>query len=553
MSGFKHAHTHHVEGLGFAQQAVELADNKPSERPAAKVLLKKAAASFQEAADLMSHNPQHWFQLGGVHELLDLGASPPKAVQAYSRVVDLMVKTTLKNSLTASQRQLLARTFFKRGMVSVTDTTVPLASVWSDLRQATLLAISGARAPADVKADTKVPSWQEILGHELPAGATGDEAAMALVALMSKAEHMAAQIAYLPPSDGGWAALLPALRMVHEAASKVLRVSGSSSGDAPASLTEALWRTLDRRGKPPARAAVSAMWDKMYHHPALQAPPPAISNQPGLGGACGGSPCLSSTIDWRAVEATYERDRVVVVDNLLSSAGLTSLRLLAHNATVWHDGKIGYVGARLNTGLVSLQLLGVARELSAALPSVVCGRRLKSAWAFKFAQGGGGDGGDGGDDGGDGGDGGAADGGGGAAAAGAAGERDNLNGVGLHADAAAVNLNLWVSEEGANEAQGGMVVHTVEPPAEWTFSDFQNVEKIQPLLDGGGGGRRIEHKPNRLVLFKSNLFHETDRGAFRAGYQNRRINFAFLFGQRGLACPSEERDEPRESKWRDEL
>ena len=87
-----------------------------------------------------------------------------------------------------------------------------------------------------------------------------------------------------------------------------------------------------------------------------------------------------------------------------------------------------------------------------------------------------------------------------------------------------------------------MTIFRREPPDSWTFADFQNAEQIHALLEGEAG-TRIAHRPNRLVLFKSNLFHATDRGSFQEGYSNRRINFTFLFGQRGLACPGEGREQ----------
>ena len=57
------------------------------------------------------------------------------------------------------------------------------------------------------------------------------------------------------------------------------------------------------------------------------------------------------------------------------------------------------------------------------------------------------------------------------------------------------------------------------------------------------------------ALFKSNLFHATDRGAFQDGYANRRINFTLLFGQRGLGCPGGEEQQPTAGvqSQRDEL
>jgi hypothetical protein len=42
----------------------------------------------------------------------------------------------------------------------------------------------------------------------------------------------------------------------------------------------------------------------------------------------------------------------------------------------------------------------------------------------------------------------------------------------------------------------------------------------------------IPHRANRAVIFDSDLFHETDRIAFKDGYVNRRINITMLYGRR---------------------
>jgi len=143
---------------------------------------------------------------------------------------------------------------------------------------------------------------------------------------------------------------------------------------------------------------------------------------------------------------------------------------------------------------------------------VLCSHRLQQAWSYKYDQ--------------------------------AWQSPDVLveSGIGLHADPAAVNLNWWVSEEGANEdiLSGGMQIYMHEAPDRWTFADFQTPDKISAFLRGHGSHlrqRTVTHRPNRLVLFKSSLFHETDRARFKMGYQNRRINFTYLFGQRGMGCP----------------
>ena len=42
----------------------------------------------------------------------------------------------------------------------------------------------------------------------------------------------------------------------------------------------------------------------------------------------------------------------------------------------------------------------------------------------------------------------------------------------------------------------------------------------------------VPHAENRVVMFNSDLFHETDLIDFKPGYDNRRINITMLFGHR---------------------
>ena len=43
----------------------------------------------------------------------------------------------------------------------------------------------------------------------------------------------------------------------------------------------------------------------------------------------------------------------------------------------------------------------------------------------------------------------------------------------------------------------------------------------------------VPYVANRVVMFNSDLFHETDKLDFEAGYENRRINVTLLYGTRG--------------------
>ena len=85
-----------------------------------------------------------------------------------------------------------------------------------------------------------------------------------------------------------------------------------------------------------------------------------------------------------------------------------------------------------------------------------------------------------------------------------------------------------------------MIVWLREAPHEWTAQQFNtDRSRIAAYLDAPGADGeasayvRVPHKPNRLVLFSSNLFHATDSLRFGQGYTKRRINYTLLFGMRG--------------------
>jgi hypothetical protein len=49
---------------------------------------------------------------------------------------------------------------------------------------------------------------------------------------------------------------------------------------------------------------------------------------------------------------------------------------------------------------------------------------------------------------------------------------------------------------------------------------------------------KVPYRANRAVIFDSDLFHETDRIAFKEGYLNRRLNITLLYGRRETAAKS---------------
>ena len=109
-------------------------------------------------------------------------------------------------------------------------------------------------------------------------------------------------------------------------------------------------------------------------------------------------------------------------------------------------------------------------------------------------------------------------------------------GISVHADEAAVNLNIWLTPDDANldPESGGLVVYTAKPPATATAEEYnqRGAEFADELLRSTDYENvTIPYRQNRIVVFDSALYHKTDSFRFRGGYENRRINLTLLFGK----------------------
>jgi hypothetical protein len=111
-----------------------------------------------------------------------------------------------------------------------------------------------------------------------------------------------------------------------------------------------------------------------------------------------------------------------------------------------------------------------------------------------------------------------------------------MNGIGVHADFAAVNVNFWITPDEANldPEHGGLIIWDVAAPLDWDFMKYNAAEgEIRNYLrDTAAKSIVVPYRANRAVIFDSDLFHETDHIRFREGYENRRINVTMLYGRR---------------------
>ena len=194
------------------------------------------------------------------------------------------------------------------------------------------------------------------------------------------------------------------------------------------------------------------------------------------------------------------------IDDFLGTEALESLRKFLLESTIWFEQKVGgYLGAYLNDGLASPLILQIASELKSRFPLIIKNHSLNQVWAYKYDSR-------------------------------ASCPDSDVSGIRIHADFAAINVNFWVTQSEANldPDSGGMVVYNTEAPKDWSFDTYNNnLSRIQEELSKSDGGRVvIPHRGNRMVIFNSNLFHETDKYYFKEGYENRRINVTMLFGRR---------------------
>ncbi len=217
-------------------------------------------------------------------------------------------------------------------------------------------------------------------------------------------------------------------------------------------------------------------------------------------------PALNLSRNFHRIEQKYadQAPGITWIDDFLSDASINALRKYCLENTLWFDfhHPNGYLGALMENGFAAPLLFQIAEELKAHLPAIFKDYPLIQMWAFKYDS--------------------------------------QLQGIQMHADIAAINLNFWITPDDANldPDSGGLVIWDKEAPAEWGFSEFNTGEvsrqqRIQTFLETSGANKiTVPYRQNRAVLFNSDLFHSTDTFHFKEGYENRRINITLLFGHR---------------------
>lgn len=210
---------------------------------------------------------------------------------------------------------------------------------------------------------------------------------------------------------------------------------------------------------------------------------------------------LNPALDFDAITKTYfERSPgLTVIDDFLRPDALQRLRDYCLESTIWFDYRKsgGYCGSYMQDGFGNGLLLQLASDLRSKLPEIVGQHAMNQLWGYIYDS--------------------------------------EMSGITAHADAAAVNLNFWITPDGANldADRGGLVVYTKEAPQEWDFTQYNNEHEAIDAFVEDAESVTVPYRCNRAVLFHSNLIHKTDNIHFKTGMENRRINITMLFGQRG--------------------
>jgi tetratricopeptide (TPR) repeat protein len=219
-----------------------------------------------------------------------------------------------------------------------------------------------------------------------------------------------------------------------------------------------------------------------------------------------GGAAIGAGNDWRAIEEGFlaSPTSITAIDGFLSPQAHEALQRFCRESTIFFGhNATGYVTSYMADGFACSLLYRIAEELQALMPTVLGGRHLHNMWVYRYGAEG--------------------------------------NGVEAHTDDAAVTFNFWIGPEDASldPDHGGLVLFAKEQPLDWDWTDI-NLRKNAPDVKTRIGAFlsdaeqvTVAHRPNRAVLFGSNMFHRSDRFAFRQGFGNRRTNVTLLFGERG--------------------
>lgn len=210
-------------------------------------------------------------------------------------------------------------------------------------------------------------------------------------------------------------------------------------------------------------------------------------------------PVLNPDLDWSSIYTTYLRDNLVVVDNYLSDTCAARLRDFVLFCNKKEDFYLDYAAINFYKdlpGRIWFNLLTEVVEQTKHKFELLRDLNFIRGWAFIY---------------------------------------DNSSqGVNIHADDASINLNYWVTPNDSlylKDGYNGLDLWKVGPPKEWSYSSYNRSPDLckKYLQEQGEEPISITYNFNRLAIFNSMFFHKTQPVRAKPGYENRRINYTFLY------------------------
>ena len=202
--------------------------------------------------------------------------------------------------------------------------------------------------------------------------------------------------------------------------------------------------------------------------------------------------------DWNLISKIYERDKIVVVEDFLEPEFTDTLRKYALITNIREDKYKDYSATNFSRkqGRLWFKLLSNIVDESKANIPLLNNFTFERAWSFIYSN--------------------------------------VSGGVGIHSDPANITFNLWVTpEECIDDIQGfnGLEIWKVPRPADWTPELYlgAGVNALALLEASNIKSTIIPYKNNRVAIFDSTFFHRSQPVRCKPGYQNKRINYTFLY------------------------
>eukprot|EP00927_Polykrikos_kofoidii_P050118 TRINITY_DN44053_c0_g1_i1.p1 TRINITY_DN44053_c0_g1~~TRINITY_DN44053_c0_g1_i1.p1 ORF type:complete len:614 (-),score=104.24 TRINITY_DN44053_c0_g1_i1:110-1951(-) len=210
---------------------------------------------------------------------------------------------------------------------------------------------------------------------------------------------------------------------------------------------------------------------------------------------------LRPSIDFVGAQQEYMRSGVLVIDDFFAPGALAELWRYSMETPSFRTVRAGFLGAFPSDGFSHPLVIQTARALEKCMPQIFGVHPLGLWWLFKYTN-------------------------------------EAPKGIGIHADVAAVNVNIWLTPNEARRSGGGLDIFSWVPPDEASVHDF-NREFSGPEEELAlrrklevHGVHHVEYCQNRAVIFVSDLFHVSEPFEFIDSTIAPRVNLTLLFGDR---------------------